>query len=291
MLERLFKLKENGADVKTEVLAGITTFMTMAYIVCVQPVVLSKCGMDFGAVMLATCLSSALATFLMGVMANYPIALAPAMGHNFFFAFTVCLAMGIPWQKAMGAVFISGVLFIVLSSFGMRERIVDAVPQSLKSGIAVGIGLLIAFVGLQWSGIVVKDPAIMVRLGNLKSTPALITIFGVAIITALKLLKIRGSILLGIISAALLGLHLKVVKFYGIAQRPPSISPTLLRLDILGALNLGLITVIFVFFFLDLFDTIQGETGPVSRRLRNSGRSYARDIYDNKLYRKRLRRS
>lgn len=180
MLERLFKLKEDGTDIKTEVLAGITTFMTMGYIVCVQPVVLSKCGMDFGAVMLATCLSSALATFLMGVMANYPIALAPAMGHNFFFVFTVCLAMGIPWQKALGAVFISGVLFLILSFFGMRERIVDAVPQSLKSGVAI--------------------------------------------IVALKLLKIRGSILLGIISAPLLGLHLKVVKFYGIAQRPPSIS-------------------------------------------------------------------
>ncbi len=256
MLEGLFKLKENGTDAKTEILAGITTFMTMAYIICVQPVVMAKCGMNFGSVMIATCLSSAFATLLMGLMANYPIALAPAMGHNFFFAFTVCLAMGISWQKALGAVFISGILFIILSFFGMREHIVDSVPQSLKSGIAVGIGLLIAFVGLQWSGIVVNDPAIMVRLGDLKSVPVLISIFGVAVISTLKLLKIRGAILLGMISSTALGLFLGVVKFYGITQSPPSLKPTLLKLDILGAMDLGLVTVIFVFFFLDLFDTI-----------------------------------
>ena len=256
MLDRLFKLKENGTDVKTEILAGVTTFMTMAYIICVQPVVMAKCGMDFGAVMLAMCLSSAFATILMGLLANYPIALAPAMGHNFFFAFTVCLAMGVAWQKALGAVFISGVLFIILSFFGMRERIVDSVPQSLKSGIAVGIGLLIAFVGLQWSGIVTGDTAIMVKLGDLKSVPVLISIFGIAVIGTLKILKVRGAILLGIVSSASLGLFLGVVKFHGITQRPPSIAPTLLKLDIPGALDLGLITVIFVFFFLDLFDTI-----------------------------------
>lgn len=177
--------------------------MTMAYIICVQPVVLSKCGMDFGAVMMATCLSSALATFLMGIMANYPIALAPAMGHNFFFAFNVCLAMGIAWQKALGAVFISGIIFVFLSFYGMREQVVDAVPQSLKSGIAVGIGLLIAFIGLQWSGIVVKDPATMVRLGDLKNLPVL---FGITLMVSLMLLKIRGAILLGIISSAVIGL-------------------------------------------------------------------------------------
>lgn len=170
MFKKIFNLKENGTDIKTEILAGITTFMTMAYIICVQPVVLSKCGMDFGSVMMAICLSSAFATILMGLFANYPIALAPAMGHNFFFAFTVCLAMGVPWQAALGAVFISGILFVGLSFFGMRERIVDAVPPSLKSGIAVGIGLLIAFIGLQWSGIVVNDPAALVKLGNLKKS-------------------------------------------------------------------------------------------------------------------------
>ncbi|MBN1871851.1 MAG: NCS2 family permease [Candidatus Omnitrophica bacterium] len=256
MFEKIFKLKENGTDIKTEVLAGITTFMTMAYIICVQPVVLSKCGMDFGAVMTATCISSAIATLLMGIMANYPIALAPAMGHNFFFAFTVCLGMGIPWQTALGAVFISGALFIILSFVGIREHIVDAVPQSLKSGIAVGIGFLIAFVGLQWSGIVTKDPAIMVKLGDLKSGPVMLSIFGVTVITTFMLLKIRGAILLGIVGTTLLGLHLKILNFHGIAKIPPSIGPTFLQLDIVGAFNLGLLTVIFIFFFLDLFDTI-----------------------------------
>ncbi len=253
---RLFRLKENGSDIKTEILAGITTFMTMAYIICVQPVVLSKAGMDFGAVMVATCLASAFATILMGLLANYPIALAPAMGHNFFFAFTVCVAMGIPWQTALGAVFISGLLFTILSFFGMRELIVDAIPQSLKSGIAVGIGLLIAFVGLQWAGIVVKDPAIMVRLGNLKSAPAITSLLGIAIIAVLMLFKVKGAILLGIAGSAMAALHFKITRFYGLTQPPPSIAPTFLKLDILGALNLGLITVIFVFFFLDLFDTI-----------------------------------
>lgn len=255
-MQTFFKLRENNTTIQREITAGVTTFMTMSYIIFVQPAVLSVVGMDFGAVMVATCLSSAIATFLMGVLANYPIALAPAMGHNFFFAFTVVLAMGIPWQTALGAVFISGSIFIATSSFGLRETIVNSVPDSLKHGIAIGIGLLIALVGLEWAGIVVDAPGTFVGLGNLKAPPTLLSIFGLSVIATLMVLKVRGAILWGIGASVLAGLPFGLVKYYGVASLPPSISPTFLKLDILGAINLGLISVIFVFFFLDLFDTV-----------------------------------
>src|SRR3972149_3863125 len=197
MLERWFKLAELRTDVRTEVLAGITTFMTMAYIIVVQPTVLQAAGMDFGAVVVATCLSSALATVLMAFLANYPIAVAPAMGHNFFFAYTVILGMKVSWEIALGAVFIAGSLFIVLSLFGLREAIIHAVPESLQHAIAVGIGLLIAMVGLQWSGIVMDSPGTLVGLGDLRGPPVLLAIFGVGTVSLLMVLKVKGAILWG----------------------------------------------------------------------------------------------
>ncbi|HXV79478.1 MAG TPA: NCS2 family permease [Candidatus Binatia bacterium] len=256
MLESFFRLRETGTSVGTEIRAGATTFMTMSYIISVQPTVLASAGMDFGAVMMATCLSSALATFLMGLLANYPIALAPAMGHNFFFAFTVCLAMQIPWQAALGAVFISGTLFLFLSFFGLRESIINALPATLKSAIAAGIGLLIGLVGFEWAGIVVDAPGTLVGLGDLRSPPTVMALFGTILIAVLMVLKVRGAILLGIMATALIGIPLGLVKYQGIIGAPPSISPTLLQLDIGAALKLGLLNVIFIFFFLDLFDTV-----------------------------------
>jgi len=256
MLQRVFKLQANNTDIKTEILAGISTFMTLSYIIFVQPTVLSACGMDFGAVLVATCVASAIATFLMGFYANYPVALAPGMGQNFFFAFTVVLKMGISWQKALGAVFLSGMIFLLLSRVGFREKVIDGIPDSLKEGIAVGIGLFVALIGFQWAGIVVASPGTLVGLGNLASRPVLISLAGLAVTAVLVTLKVRGAILLGILSTGLLGLGLGVVRYHGLIGAVPSLAPTAFKLDVLGALDLGLVSVIFVFFFLALFDSV-----------------------------------
>lgn len=256
MLQKLFKLDENCTTVKTEVIAGVTTFMTLSYIIFVQPTVLSACGMDFGAVLVATCIASALATFLMGVFANYPVALAPGMGQNFFFAYTVVLKMGIPWQTALGAVFLSGVLFLALSFFGLREKLIDSIPDSLKEAIAVGIGLFIAMIGFQWSGMVVGAAGSLVGLGSLHSTPVLLSLFGLLLTVVLVAARVRGALLWGILATALAGLPLGVVHYHGIAGPVPSLSPTFLKLDVVGAFDLGLVSVVFVFFFLALFDSV-----------------------------------
>jgi AGZA family xanthine/uracil permease-like MFS transporter len=255
-LDRTFKLKENNTSIRTEMVGGVTTFMTMSYIIFLQPAVLSLAGMDSGAVMVATCISSAVATLLMGLLAKYPFALAPAVGHNVFFAITVCGTMGYSWQVALGAVFISGSLFLILSLFKVWGKLVAAVPDSLKYGIAVGIGLLIAHVGLQFGGIVVDDPEVLVKIGDLASTPVFLALFGVIVTLVLMVLRIKGAILLGLLATALLGVPLGVVQYNGIMSPPPSLAPTLFKLDIIGAMQTGLITVVFVFFFLDLFDTI-----------------------------------
>ena len=256
MLQRLFKLRENNTNAKTEIMAGITTFMTLSYIIFVQPTVLSACGMDFGAVLAATCVASAVATFLMGFYANYPVALAPGMGQNFFFAYTVVMKMGISWEKALGAVFISGVLFLLLSFFGFREKLIDGIPASLKEAIAVGIGLFIAMIGFQWSGIVVAAPSTLVGLGSLHSAPVLISLLGLVVTVILVAARVRGALLWGILATAVAGLPLGVVKYHGILGPAPSMAPTFLKLDIPGAFNLGLVSVVFVFFFLALFDSV-----------------------------------
>src|SRR5438132_5654453 len=194
-LDRIFHLSESGTTVRTEALAGLTTFMTMSYIIFVQPAVLSTTGMDFGAVLAATCIISAIGCFLMAFLANYPIAVAPAMGHNFFFAFTVVAAMHYSWQIALGAVFISGVVFLVMSIWGVREALVQAVPDSLKRGIAVGIGLLITLVGLEWGGLVSSNPATLVTLGNLHEPAVWMSVIGLLVTCALLVRQSRGAIL------------------------------------------------------------------------------------------------
>ncbi len=255
-LDRYFKLKENNTSLQIEAAGGVTTFMTMSYIIFLQPAVLSAAGMDNGAVMVATCISAAVATLIMGLLANYPIALAPAVGHNIFFAVIVCGTMGYSWQVALGAVFISGSIFLILSIVGVWSKLVEAVPDSLKYGIAVGIGLLISLVGLEYGGLVVDTPDVLVGLGDLTNKAVLLSLFGILFITVLMALKVRGAMLIGILVTAFAGIPLGVVKYQGIVSSPPSINPTLFKLDILGAFNTGLITVVFVFFFLDLFDTI-----------------------------------
>ncbi len=256
MLDRLFRLQEKGTSVTQEAIGGLTTFMTMAYIIFVQPAVLSAAGMDFGSVMVATCLSSAVGTFLMAFLANYPIALAPAMGHNFFFVYTICLAMGVPWQTALGANFISGAAFIILAVFGLREMLVNAIPESLKQAIAVGIGLFIALIGFQWAGIVVYTPGTVLGLGDLHSPPVLLALFGLFLITILYTLRVKGAIVLGILVTALVGVPVGIVTYHGVVSAPPSVAPTFFRLNVGAAFTLSLLPTIFILFFLDLFDTV-----------------------------------
>ena len=257
MLEKLFHLQESGTTVKREIVAGCTTFMTLSYIIFVQPAVLSAAGMDSGAVMAATCITSAFAMVLMALLANYPIALAPGMGHNFYFAFTVCLTLGVSWQNALGAVFVAGVLFILLFFIGLREKVMTILPVSLRNAIPAGIGLLIALVGLEWAGLIVDHPATHVTLGNLKSPPALLSLFGVIVIAILFALKVRGAILIGILASTVVGLITGMVKFQGVVSAPPSIAPTFLKLEIPNIfVRPEMIAIIFIFIFLDLFDTV-----------------------------------
>ncbi|HOP61685.1 MAG TPA: NCS2 family permease [Candidatus Saccharicenans sp.] len=263
-LEKTFHLQENQTDVKTEFLGGLTTFMTMSYIIFVQPAVMGGIGMNTGAVMVATCLASAIATLLTGLLSNYPIAQAPAMGHNVFFAVTVCGLMGYTWQVALGANFISGCLFTLLALLGVAGQLVDIVPDSLKQAIAAGIGLLIALIGLEYAGLVVATPGVLIGLGHLGSRPVLVALFGLVMTAVLMTRRIPGALLWGILSSALLGLALGVVKFHGLFSAPPSLSPTFLQLDISGALKGGLIPIIFVFFFLDVFDTVGTLVGVCS---------------------------
>ncbi|MBN1354137.1 MAG: NCS2 family permease [Candidatus Omnitrophica bacterium] len=264
-LERFFKLKEAGTTIKTEFVAGVTTFMTMAYIIFVQPTILSKCGMDFDAVMTATCLASALACFLMAVLANYPIALAPAMGHNVYFAFVACPIISAilgnkstvePWQVALGAIFISGIIFVIFSSLELRERVIEAIPLSLRNAIAVGIGLLIAFIGFEWSGVTATHPVTYVTLGKLNTPPVLLSIFGLFAISSLLVLRVKGAILVGMFLTACMGFASGIIHYKGTVSAIPSISPTFMKLSFKGAFSIGFLELIFVFFFLDLFDTV-----------------------------------
>jgi adenine/guanine/hypoxanthine permease len=292
MLERFFRLSENRTTVRIELLAGLTTFLTMAYIIVVQPAVLSgtmfgmKTGMDFGAVTTATCLSAALATAIMALYARYPIAQAPGMGQNFFFVFSAApaaVAAGFVngWEVALGAVFISGMLFLLMSLFGLRQMIFDAVSPSLKNGIAVGIGLFIAFIGLQNTGLIVKDPGTAVKMNVHFASPDLIVFFfGLLLTAVLHVRKVRGSILWGIVGATVLALILKLVlpqlpqsisalplvsesmlskRFEfarGFMSAPPSLAPTFMKMDIVHALSVPMLPFIFVFLFMLVFDAI-----------------------------------
>lgn len=260
-VDRFFQLRARGTDVRTEVIGGATTFVTLSYIVFVQPAVLGTTGMDPGAVLSATCLASAFATVLMGLWANYPIAVAPAMGHNFYFAFVVAgpLAaggLGYSWQVALGANCIAGVAFLALSLAGLRERLIDAIPDSLKHAIAAGIGLLLAFVGFQWAGLVRAAPGTLLVLGDLHHPATLVALGGLLLTSILLARRIRGAVLLGTLgtgaAAALLGL----VPYHGLVAAPPSLAPTFGRLEIAAALRPELVTVVFVLFFLGLFDTV-----------------------------------
>lgn len=255
-VERWFGMAARGSCLRSEVVGGATTYMTLAYIVFVQPVVLSAAGMDFGAVMSATCLGSAFACFLMGLLANYPIALAPAMGHNFYFTYAVVLGMGIAWQTALAGIFVAGVLFFVLSLVGIRKKIIEALPSSLMNAIGCGIGLMIALIGLEWSGIIVAKPGTYVGLGDLSSPPVLLALFGLTITSILMVRRVSGAILIGIAGAAIAGLVSGQIEYQGIVSTPPSLAPTFLKLDLSHLFSWEMLLVIAIFLFLDIFDTI-----------------------------------
>ncbi|WP_444920294.1 NCS2 family permease [Microbulbifer sp. CnH-101-G] len=255
LLEKLFKLSERQTNVRREVIAGVTTFLTMAYIIFVNPNILAAAGMDKGAVFMATCLAAAIGCLIMGLYANYPIALAPGMGLNAFFAYVVVGEMGYSWQVALGAVFISGVVFLLLSIFKLREWIIDSIPTSLRQSLAAGIGLFLAIIALKSSGIVVASPATLVTLGDLKSVEALLAALGFFIIVALSYRRMLGSVMIGILAVTVIALAIGKVEFTGLISAPPSLAATYLELDIAGAFEVGMISVIFAFLFVDLFDT------------------------------------
>ncbi|HTR84950.1 MAG TPA: NCS2 family permease [Reyranella sp.] len=254
MLEQLFKLQENKTTVRTEIVAGITTFLTMAYIIFVNPDILSKTGMPFGAVFVATCIASAVGCLLMAFLANYPIALAPGMGLNAYFAFGVVGAMKYSWQVALGCVFISGIIFFIISVLPVREWIVNAIPKSLKMAIAAGIGLFLALIALKNAGIVVGNPATLVAHGDLTSWPVVMAALGFALIVALEHHKVIGGVIIGILAVTIVSIIFGHQKFGGVVDMPPSIAPVFLQMDLGGAMKAGLVTVVFAFLFVDLFD-------------------------------------
>jgi AGZA family xanthine/uracil permease-like MFS transporter len=265
MLENYFKLSEHGTNVRTEVVAGFTTFLTMAYIMFVNPQILSAAGMDRGAVFVATCVASAIGTLVMALYANYPLALAPGMGLNAYFTYGVVLGMHYSWQVALGAVFISGVCFLILSVTRLREAIVDAIPQSQKMAISAGIGLFLGIIALKEAGIVVANPETYVTLGNLKASGTLLAILGFFMMVALDARRVPGAIIISILAVTIIGIAAGISPADGIVSTPPSLAPTFLQLDLKGTLNLGLITIVFAFLFVDLFDNTGTLVGVAHR--------------------------
>jgi AGZA family xanthine/uracil permease-like MFS transporter len=261
LIERIFKLQENQTTVRREMLGGLTTFITMAYIIVVNPQILAQAGMPAEGVVFATCLAAAVATLVMGLYANYPIALAPGMSLNAYFTYTVCIGMHVPWQTALGAVFFSGVLFVLLTVTRVREQIVNGIPLGLKHATAGGIGMFIAFVGLRSAKLVVANPATFVSLGNFADPSVQAACLGILLTLALMVRRVNGAILLGILGTAVFGI------FRGLAHLPehwmalPHPSSTFLKMDLRRALHLGLVEIIFIFLFVDLFDNVGTMVG------------------------------
>lgn len=258
MIERFFNLKANKTSVRTEVLAGITTFMTMAYILAVNPDVLSATGMDKNALFSATALSALVATLVMSLVARLPFALAPGVGLAAFFSFTVVLGMGHSWQFALTAVFLEGILFLILTAFNIRELIVNSIPMPVKYAISAGIGLFIAFIGLQNSGVIVRNDATLVALGEISSPSVLIALGGIIVTAVLLALKVRGALLIGIFAATVAGLPAGVTQFPEghLVSAPPSLSPIFLKFEFAEIFTIDMLIVIFTFLFVDMFDTV-----------------------------------
>ena len=276
-LDRYFKLSENKTTIRTELMAGLTTFLTMCYIVVVNPHTLSQAGMDFGAVFVATCISAAIGCLIMGALANYPIALAPGMGLNAYFTFSVVKGMGVPWQVALAAVFVSGIIFILFSFLKVREMLVNALPMSLKMAIAAGIGLFLALIALKGSGVVVGNEATLVHMGEFRlpvegqpgvytpNWPMLLAMLGFFIIVVLDYFRVRGAIIIGILGVTLLAVPLGLTRFERVVSAIPSMAPTFMQMDFNHLFSGSLIAVIFVFFLVDLFDSTGTLVGVAHR--------------------------
>ena len=264
-LERRFGMAARGSSWRTEAIAGLTTFLAMAYITVVNPAILSEAGMDFGAVFVATCLAAAAGTLAMGLLANYPIALAPGMGQNAFFAYAVVIGAGHDWRTALGAVFISGCLFVLLSALPAREWLINSIPRNLKLGISAGVGLFIAFIALRSAGVVVSDPATFVAFGDLSSFAPVAALAGFAIIAALTARRLPGAIIIGMLSVAALGWVVGDAPFHGIVAAPPSPLPALGQLDVAAAVNFSMVTVILSLLLVDVFDTAGTLVGVATR--------------------------
>jgi len=254
ILDNYFELKKNGTDIRTETIAGVTTFLTMVYIIFVNPQILGAAGMDKGAVFVATCVAAAVSTLVMALYANYPIALAPGMGLNAFFAFTVVIGYKYTWQQALAAVFLSGVIFFLISAFRLREYIVNAIPRNLKFAISAGVGLFLGIIAFQQAKVVVANPVTLVTLGDLKNPAAILFILGFVLIVALNHLRVLGATLIGILAVTLIGLPLGLAKFTGVVSMPPSLAPTFLQLDFSRTMELTFIIVVLSILMIDVFD-------------------------------------
>ncbi len=265
MLEKLFGFDRNVTRVRTEVLAGITTFLTMAYILAVNPNILSATGMDKGALFTTTVIASAFATLLMAFYAKLPFGLAPGMGLNAFFAYTVCLTMGYTWQFALTAVLIEGLIFILLTVTNLREKIVDAIPVTLKNAIGAGIGLFISFIGLQNAGIIVNNDATLISMGNITSGTALLGMIGLVVTSLLLVKGVRGALLFGILITTLIGIPMGITKFDGIFSTPPSIEPIFWQFEWHNIFTKEMVVVVFTFLFVDMFDTIGTLVGVTTK--------------------------
>ena len=264
-LARTFKLEEHQTDVRTEVLAGLTTFLTMAYIIFVNPNILADAGMPHDAVFVATCIAAAIGTMIMGMYANYPIAMAPGMGLNAYFAYAVVKGMGFSWQAALGAVFISGCLFLLVSVFRIREMIVNGIPHSIRVAITAGIGLFLGIVSLRGAGLIVGHPATLVTLGDVHQPSVILAVIGFFVIVTLDHLRVKGAILIGILAVTVASFFFAGNTFHGVVSMPPSLAPTLLQLDIMGALSVGILNVVLVFFLVELFDATGTLMGVANR--------------------------
>ncbi len=264
-IEAYFEFRSLRTNWRTEILAGVTTFLTMAYIVLVNPAILADAGVPLPAATAATCLSAAFGSILMGIVARYPIALAPGMGLNAYFTYTVCVKMHIPWQTALGAVFLSGVIFLALTGAGIRQMILRAIPHELYAAVASGIGLFIAFIGFQHAGLVVRDPNTLVSLGNVKNPTTALALLGLILMVALEVKKVRGAILIGVLTVTAAAWAMGQVHWTHASFGMGELGATAFKLDIRGALNKGLLEIIFVFFFVDLFDNL-GTLVAVTKR-------------------------
>ena len=254
-LDRHFRLSERGSDLRTELRAGLATFLTMVYIAFVNPMILADAGMPFEAVFVATCVAAAISTLIMGLYANYPVALAPGMGLNAFFSYVVVLELGYPWEVALGAVFVSGILFVVLSLLPVRRWIIEAIPFGLKMGISAGIGFFLGVIALKNAGVITASPATLVTSGDLLDAAPILALVGFCAIVALTARRIEGATIIGVLGVTAIGVGMGVSEWHGLIAMPPDPTPTLLALDIAGALQVGMISIILTFLIVDLFDT------------------------------------